>query len=54
MEYRRSIWQHLATDMRLKNLDQIARTITLGELPGAIADILKGNVKGRLVVSIEK
>ncbi|GIX48810.1 MAG: oxidoreductase [Candidatus Tectimicrobiota bacterium] len=51
MPYRQAVWQRLATDLKPRHLDQIARVITLAELPGAIADILQGKVRGRLLVA---
>ena len=51
MPYRQKVWQRLATDLKPRHLDQIARVITLKELPKAIADILQGKVKGRLLVA---
>ncbi len=53
MELRRDLWQHLATDYKPAHLmDMIAREITLDELPQALATILKGGVRGRIVVKI--
>lgn len=51
MEYRQRIWQHLATDLKPRHLEQIARVITLADLPAAITEILQGKIKGRLVVA---
>jgi acrylyl-CoA reductase (NADPH) len=51
MAYRQTIWQRLATDLKPRHLGQIAQVITLRDLPGAIAAILKGQVKGRLLVA---
>jgi len=51
MAYRQTIWQRLATDLKPRHLDQIAQVITLRDLPGAIASILQGQVKGRLLVT---
>jgi acrylyl-CoA reductase (NADPH) len=51
MAYRQSIWQRLATDLKPQHFDQIAQVITLRDLPGAIASILQGQVKGRLLVA---
>ena len=50
MAYRQTIWQRLATDLKPRHLDRLARVITLAELPGAVDDILKGKVTGRLLV----
>jgi len=51
MAYRQTIWQRLATDLKPPHLDQIAQVITLRDLPGAIAAILQGQIKGRLLVA---
>lgn len=51
MEYRKRIWQHLATDLKPRHLEHIARVITFADLPTAIADILQGKIKGRLLVA---
>jgi len=51
MAYRQTIWQRLATDLKPRHLGRIARVITLRDLPGAITAILKGQVKGRLLVA---
>lgn len=53
MPYRKEIWQRLATDLKPNNLEQIAQTISLEALPDAIAEILQGKVKGRLLVSLQ-
>jgi putative YhdH/YhfP family quinone oxidoreductase len=51
MAYRQTVWQRLATALKPRHLNQIAEVITLRDLPGAIASILKGQVKGRLLVA---
>ena len=51
MAYRQIIWQRLATDLKPRHLGQIARVITLRDLPGAIAAILQGQIRGRLLVA---
>lgn len=50
---RQALWNRLATDLRPRHLAQVARKITLSDLPDAIATILQGRVHGRLVVSLE-
>ena len=50
MLYRQTIWKRLATDLKPRHLQQLARVITLSELPQAIDDILQGKVTGRLLV----
>jgi putative YhdH/YhfP family quinone oxidoreductase len=51
MAYRQTIWQRLATDLKPRHIGQIAQVITLRDLPEAITAILKGQVKGRLLVA---
>lgn len=52
MELRRQLWQHLATDYKPARLDMITREVPFDELPQALAAILKGGVRGRIVVKI--
>jgi acrylyl-CoA reductase (NADPH) len=51
MNIRQLVWQRLADDMK-PPLDDIARTITLDDLPDAFATLLEGRARGRLVVRI--
>jgi putative YhdH/YhfP family quinone oxidoreductase len=51
MPYRQILWQRLATDLKPRNLHDMARVIGFSELPGAIVDILQGKVTGRLLVT---
>lgn len=51
MNIRRRVWQRLAEDIK-PPLEDIARTITLDELPGAFATLLAGRARGRYVVRI--
>ena len=50
MAYRQTIWERLATDLKPRHLERLARVITLSELPRAVDDILQGKVTGRLLV----
>jgi len=52
MELRLQLWQHLASDYKPAHLDRIAREVPFDELPQALAAILKGGVRGRIVVKI--
>jgi acrylyl-CoA reductase (NADPH) len=45
-------WERLAKDLPMDKLDSIIQTATLSDLPGLGADILKGLVKGRVVVDL--
>ncbi|AIQ52214.1 acrylyl-CoA reductase family protein [Paenibacillus sp. FSL R7-0331] len=47
------IWQRMASDLKPDNLDSLVdREITLAELPAALADILKSNTRGRVLVRL--
>lgn len=52
MDLRRKVWQRLGTDLKPRHLGEIARTITLDDLPGMFEKILKGEARGRAVVKI--
>ena len=52
MNVRLLIWKKLATDWKLDLLDRIAREVSLEELDPYFDAILKGAVKGRVVVRI--
>jgi acrylyl-CoA reductase (NADPH) len=45
-------WQHLATDLPLKKLEAMIRPATLAEVPTKGAEILKGQIMGRIVVDV--
>jgi acrylyl-CoA reductase (NADPH) len=49
---RQATWERLATDLRPRHLDRVARRITMAELPEAIEEMLAGRVYGRLVVDV--
>ncbi len=53
-EWRLTVWQRIATDLRPRHLARIAaRTIGFEELPGAFPAYLEGSVTGRTVVRID-
>ena len=52
-EERKAIWARLATDLPLDRLDAITQTVKLEALPEWGAKILKGEVRGRVVVEID-
>ena len=52
MPLRESIWQHLARDWKPSALDEMTTEIPLVELNPYIEAILKGQVKGRMVVNL--
>ncbi|KIC44793.1 acryloyl-CoA reductase [Ruegeria sp. ANG-S4] len=45
-------WQRVATDLPMDKLEAMIRPAVLGDLPKLGADILQGQVKGRVVVDI--
>lgn len=51
-EKRLRVWQRIASDLPLKQLDTMIRLATLGEVPTLAAEILKGQIKGRIVVDV--
>jgi acrylyl-CoA reductase (NADPH) len=46
------IWERVARDLPLNALDALTDVIGLGDVPSAANDILKGQVRGRLVVDV--
>jgi len=46
------IWQRLIADLPMDKLDALTAEIPLGDVPKAAGDILKGQVRGRLVVTL--
>ena len=49
---RRKIWQKLAGEWRLANLDSLATECRLSELPGFIERMLQGRHTGRVIVNL--
>lgn len=45
-------WQRIATDLPMDKLEAMIKPATLADLPGLGADILKGQVQGRVVVDV--
>ena len=45
-------WKRVASDLPMDKLEEMIRPATLEDLPGLGADILKGKVKGRVVVDV--
>ncbi len=45
-------WARIATDLPMDKLEQMIRPATLADLPQLGADILKGQVRGRVVVDV--
>ena len=45
-------WQRIAQDLPMDKLDAMVQPATLSDLPQLGADILKGQVKGRVVVDV--
>ncbi|MEO0939857.1 MAG: acryloyl-CoA reductase [Pseudomonadota bacterium] len=51
-ENRVRAWGRIATDLPMDKLEAMIQPATLSDLPGLGADILKGQVKGRVVVDV--
>lgn len=49
---RNAAWQRIAQDLPLDKLEAMAQPATLADLPTLARDILKGQVKGRVVVDV--
>jgi putative YhdH/YhfP family quinone oxidoreductase len=52
IDVRKEIWQKLAGEWRLENLESLAAECKLPELPGHIERMLQGRHSGRLVVNL--
>ncbi len=52
MELREEIWQKIADDWKLPQLEDICTEISLDQLDGAIERMLKGAARGRVVVRL--
>jgi acrylyl-CoA reductase (NADPH) len=50
LERKKAIWQRLASDLKPRHLDRIARRIAFETLPQAFEDLLAARVRGRMVV----
>ena len=51
MPLRRKVWGRLATDLKPRHLESIAHTIALDEVPAYCRRMLKGEIRGRAVVT---
>lgn len=52
-EKRLKVWQRMAADLKPANLDNlVCREVTLNELPQSLEDILKGTLRGRVLVRL--
>ncbi len=51
-EKRRTAWQRLASDLPMEKLDAMMSDASLEDLPRLADDILKGQVRGRVVVDV--
>lgn len=52
LEKRLSVWEHLATDWKPQQLNDLAKEISLEELPEYIDRIFSGKMQGRAVVKL--
>ncbi len=53
MEKRRKVWQHLATDWKPAQLDDLCREVSLDDLEQEIDKILGGGQMGRVIVRMD-
>ncbi|WP_096200542.1 NADPH:quinone oxidoreductase family protein [Bacillus sp. FJAT-45350] len=53
METREKLWERMASDLKPDNLDMIIKETSIEELPSVLPTILKGEVRGRIVVTIQ-
>jgi len=51
-ERRRAIWERLARDLPAETLGQITQIIPLADVPAKSEEILKGSVRGRVVIDV--
>ena len=51
-ENRVEAWKRIAVDLPMEKLDAMVQPATLSDLPQLGKDILKGQVKGRVVVDV--
>jgi acrylyl-CoA reductase (NADPH) len=54
MKRRQDAWHRLAADLPLAKLDAMTEMVPLGALPGLAGRILKGEVRGRVVVDVSQ
>jgi acrylyl-CoA reductase (NADPH) len=51
---RKRVWDRVAADLPLDKLEAMIREVSLEELPALAGDILKGQVRGRVVVDVNR
>jgi putative YhdH/YhfP family quinone oxidoreductase len=52
IQEKRAVWERIAGDLRVRNIESLASQTSLGELPQYLKMILEGKTTGRLVVKI--
>ncbi len=52
MGLREKVWKRLGTDLKPRNLKNIATTVNFADLPGVFDKVMKAQVRGRTVVKI--
>ncbi|MGG1679940.1 hypothetical protein ACIFOT_30115 [Neobacillus sp. NRS-1170] len=53
MNRRLKVWDRLGDDLKPRTLNEdVAKEISLKELPGVLKDILKGKIHGRTIVKL--
>ena len=53
LDLRKTVWDKLATDWKLDNLDALSQEITLNELSDTIKRMLDGKIKGRHLLNLQ-
>jgi acrylyl-CoA reductase (NADPH) len=53
-ELRQPAWDRLARDLDAASLDRISSVIGLSEVPNAAQNIVSGNIRGRVVVDVNR
>jgi NADPH2:quinone reductase len=53
MPLRRKAWERLATDLKPRHLDAVAKRIALADVPAYCGDMLQGKIRGRAVVALD-
>ncbi len=54
MPLRLDVWKHLATDWKLQSLESLVTEVSLDGINGYIDRILKGQIRGRILVNLLK
>ncbi len=52
MDFRKKVWEKLASDWKFVMLDKIYKKILPDQLDDKIKQMLKGKMKGRIIVNL--